>query len=79
MKSTKARKSAAAKNGRAKRGIVSKTLRYVGDHPKAATAGVLAAGIGAYALLRGGKGKKKASAAAAKPRRAASRGRSSTN
>jgi hypothetical protein len=71
MKSTKARKSAASKDGRAKRGVVSRALRFVGDHPKA-TAGVLAAGVGAYALLRRGK---KAAGKAAKSRRAASRTR----
>jgi hypothetical protein len=63
---TTGRKTTAAKDGRASRGLVKKALGFVGKHPKAAaaTAGVVAAGVGAYALLRGGKSKKKASSRA---------------
>jgi hypothetical protein len=71
MKSMKSRKAAASKNGKAKRGTVSKAVRFVGKHPKTA-AGVLAAGaagVAAFALLRGKKSRRKS--AAGKSRRSA--------
>lgn len=44
------RKAGASKKGRVRRGLLGKALRFVGEHPKAATT-ALAAGVGAYALV----------------------------
>jgi hypothetical protein len=74
MKAPKARKSSSSQNGKARRGVVSKALRFVGDH-KAAAAGVLAAGVGAYAILRRGKKGAAKSPAAGKTGRTARRGK----
>jgi hypothetical protein len=49
MRAETPRKAAASRNGPVRRGLVKKTLRFVGEHPKA-TATALAAGVGAYAL-----------------------------
>ena len=67
MKPARTRKAVAPKKGRVRRGIVRKALRFVGEHPKAATT-ALAAGVGAYALVyRAKKAVSKAASDAAEP------------
>jgi hypothetical protein len=49
MKPAQPRKAAASQKGRPRRGILQKTLRFVGEHPKAVTT-ALAVGVGTCAL-----------------------------